>query len=87
MNPDVSTALQQLGQLIDKADNYLAYRTAHVPPQLKVESFTYGLQEIRDDLKRLYFELGGADVWDMPAHAHPWQKGRNHATSRPAPGR
>jgi hypothetical protein len=69
---------RRLGLLIDKADNYLAYRGAHMPAQIKLESYTFGLQELRDELKRLYFDLGGDDVWDQPIHAHAWHKEPPH---------
>ena len=57
---------QKLGLLIDKADNYLSYRPVPMPPALKVDALVHGIQELRNDLKRLYFELGGEDVWNQP---------------------
>jgi hypothetical protein len=55
-----------LGLLIDQADNYLAYRDVPMPPALKVDAYHLGLQDLRNQLKALYFELGGEDVWDHP---------------------
>jgi hypothetical protein len=56
--------LETLGQLVDKAENYLAWKdNPHAPIQMKKEAYETGLSQIRDELKKFYFENGGEDVW------------------------
>ena len=64
MSPD--ELLHRLGLLIDKAENYRAYRAAHLPPVLKADAYDLALQDLRDELRRLFFDLGGEDAWHHP---------------------
>lgn len=56
--------LEALGQLIDKADNYLSWKdNTFALPQMKLEAYETGLADVRDSLKEFYFANGGEDVW------------------------
>ncbi len=55
--------LERLGQLIDKADNYLAAATLPLPPRMHVEGLTTGLREIRAELLAIYLAAGGENEW------------------------
>jgi hypothetical protein len=58
--------IAHLGLLIDKADNYLEYETFPAPPQgnaIARSALVAGLKEIREELKAIYLDLGGEDVW------------------------
>lgn len=59
-----------LGRAVDTAENYAEYGThattpafARLDPQLRIGALSNGLQELRDTIKALYFEMGGEDVW------------------------
>jgi hypothetical protein len=54
---------EQLGRLVDKADNYVAAALLPVSPETHVEGLSHGMAELRDDIKKLYFAAGGEDVW------------------------
>lgn len=61
MNEDT---LERLGQLIDKADNYLAAASLRLPSQMHVEGLTTGLREIRAELLAIYLAAGGENEWE-----------------------
>lgn len=58
MNED---QLDRLGRLIDKAENYLAASTLKVSAAIHVEGLKSGLEEIRDEARALWMELGGVE--------------------------
>jgi len=59
--------LDRIGQLADKADNFLQY--AHgpfanaVPAATRFDALRTGLTELRDQLKAVVVEVGGEDPW------------------------
>lgn len=56
--------LETLGKLVDKAENYLAWKDNFAAPiQMKKQAYETGLADLRDELKKLYLDLGGEDVW------------------------
>jgi hypothetical protein len=60
--------LNDLGELIDKADNFLEYGSkkagfARLPITMRLDALTTGLEEIRAEVKRLYLANGGTDEW------------------------
>ena len=64
--------LDSIGQLADKADNFLQY--AHgafadrVPTATRFDALKVGLTELRDDLKNIVIEVSGENPWgDSPA--------------------
>lgn len=63
--------LDRIGSLIDTADNYLVYGNLNsidnpFPDAIRIDAMTHGLEEIRDELRAIYFKLGGEDVWTSP---------------------
>ena len=56
--------LETLGQLIDKAENYLAWKeNLGAPVQVKKQAYEVGLADLRNELRVFYFANGGEDVW------------------------
>jgi len=53
--------LEQLGQLVDKADNYLALVTPS--SAMQIEALKQGLTEIRLGLHDLYLTFADDDPW------------------------
>lgn len=60
---ELEEILERLGQLVDKAENYLAMQVIPVPPTMLIDSLKTGLEDVRDEIKTLYFRLGGDNVW------------------------
>lgn len=62
--------LERLGQLIDKADNYLEYpKNKYMAIPMRMDALTHGLMEIRAEILAVYLEAGGEDHWagrDLP---------------------
>lgn len=56
-----------LGRLVDTLDNYAMYFVPGAfdafPLAQRFEALGHGIQAARDEVKRLYFALGGEDVW------------------------
>lgn len=61
--------LERIGQLIDKADNYLEFAKdsppSVFPPSVRLDAMGVGLAKIRQELFEIYTSLGGEDVWTM----------------------
>lgn len=55
--------LEQLGKLVDKAENYVAATKLPTTSKTHLQGLTHGMVELRDDIKKLYFAAGGEDVW------------------------
>lgn len=55
--------LERIGQLIDTVENHLALQGDPMPIQIRADAAKSGLSDIRDELKKIYFEAGGEDVW------------------------
>jgi len=69
--PMTDELLEQLGMLIDKADNYLALQENHfLPPHARLDAAVQGLVELRDTLLEMYQEGDGEDWWPM---GHPME--------------
>lgn len=66
--------LERIGQLIDKADNYLEYTkdtvfTRNLPTAMRMDAMATGLKDIRAELLAIFVENGGANLWaerDLP---------------------
>lgn len=56
--------LEELGLLIDKADNYLALQKAPLPAPIQIDSLKTGLKEIREEILKIYLSLGGTNEWE-----------------------
>ena len=52
-----------LGNLADKADNYLRTAKIPMPDGMKVAGMIQGLSELSEALKELYVELSGENPW------------------------
>lgn len=63
MEDKVDNAIEELSQLIDSADSYLAASTLALPASLHVEGLKGGIKEMRAKLFEIYTALGGEDVW------------------------
>jgi hypothetical protein len=57
--------LRRLGLLVDRAENYLALQEFPLPPFLRADGLATALKELRDELKQLYYDAGGVDVWEV----------------------
>ena len=56
--------LERLGQLVDTADNALAWDSnSFASVAMRKDAFRAGLMILRDRIKALYLELGGSDEW------------------------
>lgn len=55
---------ERLGLLVDKAENIMSAGKIPMPANLHLEGMKGGLKDIRDELKNIFFELGGdKDTW------------------------
>lgn len=62
MNED---QLEILGQKIDQLESLMVMiNNTMLPPDIHVSGMRGSLPELRDDLKNLYFDCGGEDVWE-----------------------
>ncbi len=59
--------LETLGQLVDKAENFLSLQKMPIPEKMRVESLIQAVTELRDEIKSFYLENGGEDVWEAQA--------------------
>ena len=57
--------LERLGHLVDKAENYLALGRSNIPAIVLLDGLEQGIIELRDEIKGIYFDAGGDDVWDL----------------------
>jgi hypothetical protein len=55
--------LEQLGLLIDMADNLLAATKLPFSPQIHLNGLINGLTELQKELREIYLTAGGEDVW------------------------
>lgn len=55
--------IEQLGELADKADNFVALQS-FMPPHLLVNCLIQGLHEISDELKDIVREYSDIDPWE-----------------------
>lgn len=55
--------LEELGRLVDQANNLAAASQLPVKPQIHIEGMRGGLLSIRDALQKLYIEISGDDPW------------------------
>ena len=67
MNQELSDLI---GELVDKAENYLQYGAIvhepmkSLPPVMRIDALTRGLMEVRDALRKVYVESALNDPWD-----------------------
>lgn len=64
--------LEAIGQLADKADNYIAASQLPLPAMIHLEQLRIGLQQISDGLKAVVREVSGEDPWAEPGEDDPW---------------
>lgn len=56
---------EQLGNLIDRLDNIIALQKAPaLPDTMRIDSLLSVAKDTRQDLHKLYIELGGEDHWE-----------------------
>ena len=56
--------LDDLGRLVDTAESSLEMtRRGGVPDHIHVQGLAGCVEQMRDEVKRLYLELGGEDHW------------------------
>jgi hypothetical protein len=56
--------LETIGRLVDKCEHLLGAAELPLPPHIHISGMTAGLQQCRDSLKELFFEMGGdKDTW------------------------
>lgn len=65
MSSDEFDAVEEIGQLVDTVDNFLAYKNMPIPPAMKVDAYYHGLEEIRARLRDIYYKMGGTTEWDL----------------------
>ena len=60
--------LEDLGQIVESASNFHAAGQMPLPPQMHLTCLRDGMEAIRDNARRLYFEVSGEDPWaDHPS--------------------
>jgi uncharacterized protein with HEPN domain len=62
--------VEQLGQLIDTADNYLEYTkdttfTKMLPQSMRMEALCMGLKEVRTKVFEIHGAIGGENHWEI----------------------
>lgn len=59
--------LEEIGQLIDSAENYMALNEVPMPLPLKNDGLLQGVVELRDGMRVMYERHGGNcdDVWTL----------------------
>lgn len=61
---DIDELIEEVGQAFGSANNYLALDGNHMmSDKMKLGAFRTGLKEAAEKLKKIYFALGGEDVW------------------------
>jgi len=55
--------LEEIGRLVDQADNLAAASQLPVKPQIHIEGMRGGLVSISETLRKLYIEISGDDPW------------------------
>ena len=55
--------LERLGELVEKAERQAMAAKQRSSSKARFDALRSGLIEVRDDLKRLYLDAGGEDVW------------------------
>ena len=56
--------LETLGQdIVDRAANYLEYRTMGVPDKMKIDALLHGLSDIKKTAKDLFVAIAGENPW------------------------
>lgn len=57
--------LEELGRLVDQANNLAAASQLRVSPQIHIEGMRAGLLSIEKALRKLYIEIAGEDPWEV----------------------
>ena len=59
--------LEDLGLLVDKAENYMALSELALPPFTEIDGLRQGVVELRDELRKLYEKQGGSceETWTL----------------------
>ena len=67
-SPQVDSAVNETcGQIVDKAENFLALTKMPLSPAIQIDGLKTGMAEIRDIAKAAYLESGGFNHWgDQP---------------------
>lgn len=56
--------LEEIGQLADKAYNYLHGLLLNLSPSMAIDMLKTGLLDLKTELRKMYFESGGdPDTW------------------------
>ena len=63
MSRPIEHITEDIGQLVDKCDNFLVYASggglASLSADIRIDALKIGLEEIREKLDALFLELGG----------------------------
>jgi hypothetical protein len=59
-------ALERMGQLIDKLDSIGMSMQMPVPAEIHLKALRESVPEIRNEIRAIYDQLGGEDVWSLP---------------------
>lgn len=70
--PDLADGcVESLGEIVETCLNYAEYGTKStsggfesLPPQMRIDALSNGLDEVKTKILALYTELGGEDVWN-----------------------
>ncbi len=60
-------ALERMGQLIDQLDNIGMSMQIPMPPEIHLKALRESVPEIRSEVRAIYDQLGGEDVWSLPS--------------------
>ncbi len=57
-------SLDQIGALVDKADNFAAAAILPLPAKMHAEQLVRGMEDIRDQLRAIYIKETGKNPWE-----------------------
>lgn len=56
--------MDELSELVERIDNLIVAMTLPVPAEIHLSALRESLPEIRDELRSVYFKMGGTDHWN-----------------------
>lgn len=56
--------IEQIGILSDKADNLIGASNLPVSDRIHIEGMRGGLEDLRDDLRKIYLQVTGENPWE-----------------------
>ena len=64
MSENIEEQLERLGQLVDRLNNLQMALTMPLTAKLHLECVKPIIPELKEEVKDIYFKLGGENVWD-----------------------